>query len=184
MFNDAQHRGTKKTARRFAITASVLLLPFSLGVLKAADISSLLEDAKMSANQLKMDAVQMESFSRTKISWQNHASQISRIKEHINKAGKIVSQLEDARASAEQWHQTSVDRIAPTLKELASNTESIIEHLNESPNHLWDPTYKQYLAANAELSGELSQLINDAVSYDRTKTKMKDLQEKLDKLTK
>ncbi len=181
MLNDKQ---TLTNARSFAVAASFLLLPFSVGILQAADIASLLQDAQMSANQLKSDAVQMESFSRSKMSWQSHSSQISRIKEHINSAGKTAAKLEDARGSTEQWHQTSIDRIVPTLKELASNTESIIEHLNNTPNHLSDPTYKEYVASNAELSGELSQLINDAVEYDKTKTKMQGLQEKLEKLTK
>ena len=181
MFNVSQ---TKRPSRHFAIAASVLLLPFGIGTLQAANVSSLLQEAKMSANQLKTDAVQMESFSRSKqMNWQSHASQISQIKEHINKAGKVAAQLEEAKGSAKKFHQTSIEHIVPTLQELASNTEAIIDHLNKTPNHLWNPTYKEYLASNAELAGELSQLIDDAVAYDKTKTEMESLHERLDKLT-
>jgi hypothetical protein len=182
MFQDRKDIENRQTGRRLAVISAVLLLPLSLSTLRAADVTSLLQDAKMSANQLKLDAVQMESYTRSKMNWQSHSSQISRIKEHIDRAGEIVSKLEDARGSVEQWHQASIDRITPVLKELASNTESIINHLNKAPNHLMNPTYKEYLASNAELASELSKLVGDAVDYDTTKTKIQSLQEKLGKL--
>jgi hypothetical protein len=65
------------------------------------------------------------------------------------------------------------------LKELASNTESIINHLNDSKKYLKNPTYQEYLKANAELSRELASSISDIVDYDNTKTKMEELQSKL-----
>lgn len=182
MLQDRKEKENRQYGRRFAAMAGVLLVPFIVSTLKAADVSALLQDAKMSANQLKLDAVQMESYTRSKMNWQSHSSQISRIKEHIDRAGEIVSKLEGARGSVEQSHQTSIDRITPVLKELASNTESIINHLNKTPNHLMNPTYKEYLASNAELASELSKLVGDAVDYDTTKTKIQGLQEKLGKL--
>lgn len=179
-----QHNRTGQfTGRRLAAAiAAVLLVPFIPMTLKAADISTLLQDAKVSANELKADAVQMESFSRSKVSWHSHAAQVARVKEHINRAGKIVSQMQDARGGTEAWHQEAIDRITPALKELATNTESIIDHINKSPNHLWNPTYREYLTSNAELANELSRLVGDAVDYDTTKTKIQSLQEKLEKL--
>jgi hypothetical protein len=182
MFQDRKDKENRPTGRQLAAISAVLLLPLSLSTLKAADIPSLFQDAKMSANQLKLDAVQMESYTRSKMNWQSHSSQISRIKEHINRAGEIVSKLDEARGSAEPWHQTSIDRITPVLKELASNTESIIDHLNKTPNHLMNVTYKEYLTYNAELAGELSKLVGDAVDYDATKTKIESLHDKLQKL--
>ncbi len=180
MLNNTQTRTKKLIGKGLAVMAGALLLPFMQGSLKAADISALFQSAKISADQLKKDAVQMESFSRSKMSWQSHAAQIAGVKEHINRAGQIVSQLQEAKGDAAAWHKDAVDRVADNLKELASNTESIIGHLNTTPNHLWDPTYKQYLQSNAELAGELSKLIADTVEYDTTRAKIQSLQEKLD----
>lgn len=172
-----------RLGRGLAVMGAALLIPLTQANLKAADVPQLFEQAKMSANQLKADTVQMETFTRSKTSWQNHAAQISNIKEHINKAGKIVSDLEEARNSAEPWHHDAIDGVTNRLKELASNTTGIIDHLSQSPNHLWDPTYQQYLSSNAELAGELAKLIGDTVEYDTTRAKIQSLQEKLDGLS-
>jgi hypothetical protein len=183
MLNNTRTRTKRWMGKGLAVMAGALLLPFVQGALKAADIPALFQEAKISADQLRRDAVQMESFSRSKTSWQNHAAQITGIKEHTNRASQIVSQLQEAHGDAEAWHQEAIDRVTDHLKELASHTESIIEHLNTTPNHLWDPTYKQYLQSNAELAGKLSKLIADTVEYDTTRAKIQSLQEKLDGLS-
>jgi len=54
-----------------------------------------------------------------------------------------VSQLQDARGNAAQWQQDVSDRITPLIKEMASNTESIIDHVSEA-NRVSDPPYQDY----------------------------------------
>lgn len=121
----------------------------------------------------------MESFTRSNLSWQSHSAQIKLIKEHINKAGSILSQMQVARADAKPWHQDAIDGITPTLKQLAANTDSIINHLNDNPGWLRDPAYMQYLKSNQQLASELSAAVGNVVDYDNTKTRMEELQEKV-----
>ncbi len=165
-----------------ACLASVSLWAFSAAQASgdSAKISKLLQDAKTSAVELKHDAHVMESYTRSKVSWESHTQQISRIREHINKVGKVLAQMNEARPGASRWQQESIDRIGPMLKELASNTESIIEHLNKNPKHLFDPNYTEYLTSNADLAAELSALIVDFVDYGNTKEKFEGLQKKLE----
>jgi hypothetical protein len=144
----------------------------------AADVAALFQEARSTAIQLNRDAATMESFTRSNLTWQSHSAQIARIKEHINKAGSILSQMQAARADAKPWHQDAIDGITPALKELASNTESIINHLNETPQQLKDPTYVRYLQSNAKLASELSAAVGNVVDYDNTKTKMEELEAK------
>ncbi len=165
-----------------ALLGGVLLVPFLQGNVKAAEIPELFQNAKSSANQLKADTAQMETFTRSKATWQSHAAQISSVREHINRTGQIVAELEEVRHTAEPWHHEAIDRVTNNLKEMASNTTSIIDHLNQSPSHLWDPAYKEYLTSNAELADKLAKLIADAVEYDTTRAKIQILQEKLDRL--
>jgi len=160
-----------------ASTFLVLLLAQSDAM--AADVSTLFQQARTTANQLSRDAAIMESYSRTLVTWQSHSSQIDRIKEHINTAGSILSQLHAARQDSQPWHQDAIDGITPMLKELASNTESIINRLNETPKLLRDPQYVQYLKSNAQLANDLSAAIRNVVDYDDTKTKMDELEAKL-----
>jgi len=144
----------------------------------AADVSSLFQEARTTAAQLQRDAVTMETYTRSNVTWPSHSAQISQIKDHINKAGEILAQLQSARAEAQPWHQDTIDRITPVLKQLASDTEAIINHLNENPNRLRDPNYMQYLRSNAQSAGELSAAVGNVVDYDNTRTRMEDLKSK------
>lgn len=116
----------------------------------AADVTALFQEARTTATQLNRDAATMESFTRSNLNWKSHSAQIARIREHINKAGSILSEIQAARADTKPWHQDAIDGITPLLKQLAGNTESMINHLNENPKHLKDPTYVQYLRSNPQ----------------------------------
>ena len=144
----------------------------------SAQASKLLQEARTSAAQLRRDSVQMETFTRSRLTWQSHAAQIDVIKEHINRTGKIVADLHNARDGAEPWQQDAIDRITPLLQEMASNTESIINHLNDK-NETWHPEYQGYLKSNAELAADLSRLIGDYVDYDSAKSRSQGLGQKL-----
>lgn len=154
--------------------------------LKAADIpdseqvSQLLSDAKTEAYQLKEDAATMHSFALTGRTWESHAGVVTGIKEHINAAGRQLAKLEDARNTASPWQQTAIDRIRPLLKELASNTQAVIEHLNKTPKNLNAPEYKDYLEANADQAEQLAGMIADFVNYGKTKQRMERLRDKLE----
>lgn len=144
----------------------------------SAEVSRLLHEARMSAARLHRDATQMETYTRSRLSWESHATQINAIKGHINSAGKVVSDLHNARDGAESWQQDAIDKITPLLQELASNTESIINHLNDK-KQTWHPEYEGYVRSNAELSADLSKLISDYIDYDTAKGKTQDLGKKL-----
>ena len=134
---------------------------------------------RATATQFKTDAGLMESYTRSNLSWQSHASQITQIKEHINKAGSIVSQMQSARSDAKPWHQEAIDEITPVLKDLASNTEDVINRLNANPKNLKTPDYQAYLKTNAQLAAELERVIADTVDADNTRAKIEELKAKL-----
>ena len=141
----------------------------------AAQVADLFQDARTTAGQLKRDVMEMESYARSRVTWQAHSAQIMRIREHVNKAGQLAAQLDKLRDGAEQWHQTAIDRLTPVLRELASNIESMIVHINKQTNML-DPTYDKYLKSNELLASELSELISNTVEYDKTKAEMQKLE--------
>ena len=143
-------------------------------IVVARDVSSLFQDAKTTADQLKRDVIEMESYARSKLSWTSHAVEIIKIKGHINNAGQIEAQLERSRNSAQPWHETVIDRVTPLLHELASNTSAMIERTNQQRS-MTDPAYHAFLKSNEDLATELSELISDAVDYDRTKNSLQKL---------
>ena len=171
---------TRKTICFFTLALLLSATTFLSPVLRAAgtpqedskEVSDLLAQAKGQAAQLKLDAADMGTFTRTNVTWESHAAKITEIKDHVNKVGETVAKLNQLRDTASPWQKTAIDRINPLLQELASNTTAIIEHLNkEKGGRLKTQTHKNYLQTNAELAANLSSVIGDFVDYGKTKAK-------------
>jgi hypothetical protein len=143
-------------------------------------VNKLLSDAKTQAFELKEDAATMETYSRSNLSWESHAAAIIQMKEHVNEAGRQLKKLEDIRGTASPWHATAIERIRPLLKQLASDTEAVIERVNSSRGRIHTGDYKEYLEANADSAEDLAQLIADFVDYGKTKDKLERLTDKLE----
>ena len=54
------------------------------------------------------------------------------MKERINAAGRTLTKLEDTRHTPPPWQATAMDRVKPLLKEIASNTETVIQYINKN----------------------------------------------------
>jgi hypothetical protein len=163
------------------ITVSPALQAAEPSAADSDEISKLLSQVKADAVQLKDDAYEMESFTRSGVSWESHAMKIATIKEHVNALGKRLLDLQEKRSAGSQWQQQAIDRILPVLKDLAANVEATINHLNrEQGRRLNTSEHKEYLETNAALAAEMSALVADFVSYGQTKAKFERLSEKLE----
>ena len=144
------------------------------------DINRLLGDANDEAIQLRADAEMMASFTRSNLTWETYATQLSMIKEHVNKTGKIVASLTAERANGTPWQQTAIDRIHPLLREMAANTESVISYLDKNHTRIHMKSFQDYVQANADAATQLSQVIGDFTDYGNTKSKLEWLAAKLE----
>ncbi len=143
-------------------------------------ISQLLSQVKTEAIALEEDAEDLATWTRTKqMSWQSHAEKLNKMRDHINVAGKLLAQLNEARGGASPWQQQAIDRIYPLLKELADNTETTIRHLVDNKGLIHFSPYTDYARANYDLAQELTALISDYVEYGDHEAEFHRLQEKL-----
>jgi uncharacterized membrane-anchored protein YjiN (DUF445 family) len=178
--------------RNFALTAAALFLAAVIApafqesasqetsVEDSEQIAELFEQARAEAAQLETDSHELVTYQRSRLGWKSHAEQVEKIKEHVNKTGELEQQLREARESGSAWQQEAIDRINPTLKELADNLESTIDHMNANRRALWTPTFHEYVKANAELAAELHAMIADFVDYGQTKQAFQKLQTRLE----
>lgn len=143
-------------------------------------VSQLLSEAKSQAYQISADAAMLESYTRSPVLWESHTSAVEQMKAHINEAGRTLAKLEDVRANASPWQVIAIDRIHPLLKEIASNTNAAIGHLNKSPKRINRPEYRDYVVAIADVSNKLAGLVADFVDYGQTKSKLERLTLKLE----
>jgi cell division protein FtsB len=144
------------------------------------EVTQLLEDIKVQAADLQRDSEELESFTRSNVSWESHAAELDAIKERINKIGQTIQKLQGMRSSASPWQQEAIDRIIPVAQKLAANTTTAIEHLNQSPKRLQDPQYKQYLTSNAEAARQLSNMVRDFADYGKTRNNLERLEKRLE----
>jgi hypothetical protein len=144
------------------------------------EITGLLEDIKSQAADLQRDSEELESFTRSDMSWESHADELSRIKERINTIGKTIGKLQELRNSASPWQQEAIDRLIPVAQKLASNTTAAIEHLNKEPSRIHEPQYQQYIKSNAEAATNLAALVRDFVEYGKTRTTLEAYERKLE----
>ncbi|PYU19927.1 MAG: hypothetical protein DMG30_22825 [Acidobacteria bacterium] len=60
-------------------------------------VSNLLLQARKDAMQLRNDAEDLQSFNRSKMSWESHSMKLSQIRDDINSLGVLVTKLNQER---------------------------------------------------------------------------------------
>lgn len=147
---------------------------------ESGQVSQTLSEAKMRAFQLKEDADEMESFTRSNVSWEAHANAIAKIREDVNAMGRLLMKLQDTRSSAAVWQRTAIDRVTPVAKELASNTTAVIDQLSRNPRRLNTAAYQDYLEAIVDSARNLAATVTDFVEYGKAKERLDRLAKKLE----
>ncbi len=148
-----------------------------------AEASGLLKQIGTLSRKLHNDAGTLESFKRQPtLSWQSHAAQLNRTREHINSIGERLDRLQAIQSITAPWQQRAIREIVPVAATLAAHTESAIQHLNDNRSYLFAPVYAEHLTAIAERSGELKDSVDAFLEFGNTSEKYDRLQQKLERL--
>jgi hypothetical protein len=173
--------------KRHRLIASVTLPFFALGclivpkVLRAvgnpdsADITKLLTDTRAIAAMLRADSNEMESFTRSKATWENYSSKLFTITGHINNAGELLAKLKGAESTGSPWQQETIKRIEPLLQEMASNLTTTINTLKDNPKRVHFPEFISYVKANATLAIDLESMLRTSIGYGNDLAKFETL---------
>ncbi len=161
-----------------------LLLFFASPVMKAQtadseDISKLLTEAENHAVLAVDDAATLESYTRSSASWQIHSDKVVQIVEHINALGKVNKQLNDLSPQGSPWQQKAISQIDSLLRDTAAQLSATINHLRDNQSRIHQQPYIDYAHGNYERASRTAQMISDFVEYDKAKSKVDALEEKL-----
>jgi len=145
------------------------------------EVSQLLADVKTEAYQLERDAEDLSAWARSKnMSWESHTAKVNLIREHVNKAGELLTELNNARDEGSPWQQKAIDEIYPALKSLADNTQTVMNLLGERKHLIrMKPEYREYATTNHTLARELRVLVTDYIDYGKHNAEFQRLQQKL-----
>lgn len=144
-------------------------------------VSTLLRDLQSINKRLDSHGGTLDTFARSPHhSWQSHSHYLNMVREDVNKAGKIISELQSIRNGALPWQQQAIDRVHPVALDLAAHTSAAIAHLAENQNRLFVPEYRNHLTAIADRSDEMREMVNGFLSYGDAQQKMNTLGDKLE----
>lgn len=161
-----------------ALATGCLMIPTALkavGNPDSADITKLFADTKAEAVQLKTDSGEMDSFTRSKLSWKSYADKLNKIKGHVNDAGQLVAKLKAAESTGSPWQQATIKRIEPLLQEMADNLTATIKRLNDNQSKVHLPAFADYVKRNYALAVDLEALVRASVDYGNDKAKFERL---------
>jgi hypothetical protein len=136
------------------------------------EINRLLADAKTESVLLKADTGDLQTFTRSKLTWQSFAGKLEQIKNHVNELGNLTTKLNNSRDSGSRWQQDAMDHINPLLRDLASSDSATIKRLSENQSRVHTAHYQDYVQTTHEQASDLSGLIAYYVEYGKSKDKM------------
>ncbi len=161
------------SARTEPVTGSANLQP-------GVEVSKLLKQIQSVALRLNRDADTLASFTRgQQVSWQSHAEQLARVKEHVNDMGAKLQRLQTLKRDALAWQERAIDTIQVSAVELARRTQAAIEQLNENRGYPGG-SYGEHVAAILERSDQIAESVNNFLEYSETQEKLNRLREKLE----
>jgi hypothetical protein len=143
-------------------------------------ISQLLADARNHAVQAEDDAATLDSFTRSKVSWRSHSTELDSMKVHVNEMGRIVAQMQELEPQGSAWQRQAIAQVTPLLRDMADHLSSTIQHLNDNQNGVHMPAYLDYTRKNYELANRTADLIRDFISYDQAQSTAATLEDKLE----
>lgn len=144
-------------------------------------VSTLLRDLQAINARLDGYGQTLDTFARSPhYSWQSHAHYLNAVRDEVNDAGKIISELQSIRYGALSWQQRAIDRVHPVALDLAAHTEAAIAHLAENQNRLFVPEYKDHLAAISDRATEMKTAVSNFLDYGDAQQKMKTLGQTLE----
>lgn len=168
-------------------SVTLVLLSASFGAFGAGNaktdserVNALLTDAKAEAMALQTDAGELDAYTRSSDLWQTHAAKLEQMKQHVNKTGQLLQELNNNRSEASPWQEIAINRLTPPLREMADNLTATINCLNKNQSHLRTGPYTDFARANYDLAANLAETVSDFSKYGHTKSNYERLAQKLE----
>ena len=140
------------------------------------EASQLLKEIRTASHRLTDSAERLQSYSHG-VSWQTHAGELTKVREHVNEIGTRIERLRSIQHALERWQQEALEAVAKAGVSLAAGTESAIRHLNDNRNYLWSETYRGHLTAMSTGADQLKRSVSVHLELAETLDRVETLQQ-------
>jgi hypothetical protein len=159
----------------FAVVTFLPLLA-AAQVADSPEISRLLREAKSHAALAEDDAITLESYTNSTMSWKSHATRLTEIKHHANDLMADFNKLSSLRIEASPWQMEAIDHINPLLHDISDHLAETMNYLDGNSNKIRTQSFRDYVHVNRELISNGYRIISDLVDYGEAKSKAGDLE--------
>lgn len=146
----------------------------------STEVAALLREAEGQAIMLEKEASTMQIYGRSAPAWESDTVVIDQVKEEMSNLLELTKRLDAAQRNASPSQQEAIVPVDQVLKELASNINSTIEHLNQNERYLHTAICIRYVTADSQLAKDAVKLIKDSVEFEEEDTQFKELEQSLE----
>jgi hypothetical protein len=169
------------TARSFLMAALVALpvATFAASTPVASDRDDsqsleLMKNLAFTANDAADQASELDAAAySSSVTWEVHAQRLQALKDDVNEMGRILTRLDDRRASLSAPDRDSLDRAGTILKDMATNSQAAIQFLNADQQNFWQSSYRKNVSNLSNESTQLASSLDHAIALDKARMKDK-----------
>jgi septal ring factor EnvC (AmiA/AmiB activator) len=140
---------------------------------KNAQLAEQLADFKSTAFEMRREADTLKSFTPNKrLSWQSHTHRLDALKNHVNKMGKTLAELEASKPTATESQGMAIEQARPHLVSVAHNLTQAIELVNENRNNVHWGEYGEAVSNLYAHADALHTKLDTILDYENAKVRL------------
>jgi len=155
-----------------------VIIPPMGEVSQVSKIDDMLADFESHAIEARREAAMLESARRSPgLSWETHTGHLAAIKDHVNKMGKMLSELESMKSKATLFQEKAIEAARPPLEDMAQRVEKSINWINEDRRSISKAEYKDNLHGLWSDADKLYRNMDTIIDYHEARMRLHELAE-------
>jgi len=144
--------------------------------LNSSQVQNRLATFELKAGQANRMAHELESLTRSEVSWESHAHYLNSLRHSVNEMGRLLLQLETAKPAASDLQAKTMEHARPHLEEFAARLEGAITSLNSDHRIISHMDYRDGLRQIASNANLLSQKVDALLDYHQASQRLGELE--------
>ena len=139
-------------------------------------VAAQLTEFKRTVFEMRGEADILHSFTRNQqMHWQSHANRLDTLKQHVNKLGKHLAELESLKPSASESQQMAIEHARPHLVAAAQNLTEAIEMVNANRRSVYDADYREAVRSIQIHADSLHEKLGAILDHEKAKVRLDNL---------
>jgi DNA repair ATPase RecN len=131
-----------------------------------------LADFKRAASQLRQEADTLDAHGRSRASWQSHTYQLLTVKDHVNRLGMTLAELEVLKPQASESQKMAIEHARPHLASVAQSTTRAFELIKDNRGSVHFPEYGEVVSDIYDHADVLHLKLDAILDYESAKERL------------